>query len=353
MSESIHARLRDFTETVLTRSGALVEWPDSSEEGLALLPPQAADRLGCSEALRLSHQPDGDALCANLATDFLDRIVPLLDAEPRVGLFQLPELYLKKSDMAEPVSRAFTWHNAKVVVRDARPARVEYHTWYFLASITSEDRWEDVFPVTVNARSGAAVSLPDPLSVLDLEANPEPRHESPSTYRDAVRQANAQMEQRAAAFVARLESRLERDRKRLREYYNALLGEVDVKAHRSRKEEDREERNARRRAVDLELRRKLAELDERYAVRAELVPLVLIRLELQALAVQCEVFRKRARKMRTIYWNPLLKELGPLSCDACGASIFSVAFTNTDVMPLCAACASAGSRRIRNEPTGP
>jgi len=335
----IQGRLRDFTEALLGRAGGLVEWDAASDEGLAILPPDLATHLQCPESVRLSRQPGGEGLCANLATDFLDRVFPLLEAEPRIGLFQTPELYLKKGDMAEAIGRAFTWHNAKVVVRGAGARRVEYHTWRFLAAIVSEDRWEDIIPVTVNADSGAVVPFPDPLATLDIEPHRGQEASPASTYRRAVRQAAVLMEQRAAAFVARLEARRERDRARLREYYAALLREQSTKKHRVWTPEVKEKQEAKRRAVDLDLRRKVAELDERYAVHAELAPLLLIRVAVQALAVQCEVFRKQASRMHRICWNPLLKELEPIACDACGASTFSVAFTDGDVRPLCAACA--------------
>ncbi len=306
---------------------------------MAILPPELAAHLQCPESVRLSHEPGGEGLCANLATDFLDRVVPLLNAEPRVGLFRAPELYLKKGDMAEAIARAFTWHNAKVVVRNAGPRTVEYHTWRFLASIVSEDRWEDIIAATVNAESGALVTLADPLADPDLSPHRGQEATPASTYRAAVRRAAASMEERAAPFVARLEARRERDRARLREYYAALLREEGARKHRLWTPEAKEKLEAKRRAVELDLRRKLAELDERYAVRAELVPLLLIRVAVQALAVQCEVFRKQASRMHRIYWNPLVKELEPIACDACGASTFSVAFTDGDVRPLCAACA--------------
>ena len=340
MSDSIQPRLREFAESVLIRSGALVEWPAGSDAGLAILPPDVAAELHCTESVKLSHQPEAGSLCANLATDFLDRMVPLLNAVPQIGRFQVPELYLKKGDMNEAIGRAFTWHNAKVVARDATPEHVEYHGWCFLASLVSEDRWEDVLSVTINAASRACIRLAEPLSMVDLEPSAgdgqcEPR----STYRAAASEAGRLMERRAAPFVSRLESRLERDRRRLHDYYNALLREENARKHRTGTVEDGEKRIAKRRAVELELRRKLAELDERYAIQAELVPIILIRLKLQALAIHCEVFRKQARKMRIIYWNPLLKELEPLRCHACGRSAFSIAFTNVDVEPLCADCA--------------
>ena len=78
----------------------------------------------------------------------------------------------------------------------------------------------------------------------------------------------------SAEFVRRVEQRLERDRKRLQDYYRALSREADGSKRRAAAVPSPEEIAAKKRAVDLELRRKLAELNENYALRAELRPVV-------------------------------------------------------------------------------
>ena len=337
MSQNVQPRLREFTCRLLERRGAAVEWPDEASEGLAVLPPETAESLICLEVLPLSFQPEA-VFPVNLATDFLDRLQPLVEAEPQVGLFRIPQLYLKQSAMDEPVARAFTWLNVKVKVRQTQAVRLEYHVWYMHATLDSADRWEDVVRVSLNSSSGAEVALPDVLETGDLQP-PEAQQEPPNTYGHAAARAVAMVEERSAAFVARLESQLDRDRKRLRGYYNALLRETREKVSRTHREANPEGDEARRRVVALELRRKLAELDERYAIRVEIAPLVLIRLDCPALAVHCEVFRKQARRMHTIYWNPVLKELEPMCCRSCGVSTFSLAFTDQNVQPLCPGCA--------------
>jgi hypothetical protein len=343
MSRSVQDRLREFTCRLLERRGAAIEWPEDAAEGLAVVPPDTASALKCLEILPLSFDAEA-ALPINLATDFLDRTAPLLEAEPRAGLFQAPPLYLKQSDMAEPVARAFTWLNAKVVVRQAKPTRLEYHAWYLRAAVESADRWEEVLQVTINSRSGAEVALGDVLEMSLLqpaEASPgePPQGTPPPTERRALLLAAAAAEERAGSFVARLESQLDRDRKRLRSYYNALLREDRDRASRAASKDEPEQDESKRRAVELELRRKLAELDERYALRVEIAPLALIRLNCPALAVECEVFRKQARRIHTVYWNPILKELEPIACSACGGSTFAAAFTDDHVQPLCPRCA--------------
>ncbi|MCY3019130.1 MAG: hypothetical protein NTW87_08900 [Planctomycetota bacterium] len=333
MSADLHERLRQFTRTILERRGALVEWPEGADEGWAMLTPELSGRLGGGELLRLTHQPIEGALSANLATDFLERLAPLVEAEPRVAAVQIPEMYLKRAAMDEPVARTFAWLNAKVKVTGTEAQRVEYHEWTFRAAITSEDTWEDVITVTLNSTSGSEVALPDILALMDTQPH-TPANAASDTCASATQRAAAHVEERAAAFIGRLESRLRRDRKRLKDYYNALLRETKEGGTN----EDAEKAEAKRRVVELELRRKTSELEERYRLQVALTPLTLVRLEMPALAVQCDVFRKQARKQHTLYWNPLLTALEPMRCARCGAGAFAVAFTDDTVEPQCAAC---------------
>ena len=339
MTGDIQTRLQGFARAVLDWRGAVVEWPEDAEHGEALVPPEVAAALRCPESLTLSHQPGTADLCANLTTDFVERIGVLFEGQPAIGVFQIPAMYLKQSAMEGPLQRAFTWLNASVRFRGSAPARIEYHTWHFHASLQSDDQWEDVFAVTINAASRAEIALPDLFALESVEPNLEPVSAPPETYPRAVQRALAQVESRAAGFVARLESRLTRDRRRLRDYYQAVLRETKAKLAKSKTEEEAHKQEDLSRAVNLELRRKLLELDDRYAIAAALAPLVLVRTELPVLALECEVRRRQSHRTHTVYWNPLLKEIEPMGCHQCGASIFAVAFTDNDVAPLCSTCA--------------
>lgn len=342
MTKDIQDELHGFAVALLERCGGLVDWPSGAENGVGVLTPELADALHVGEeTIRLSLRASGGSeLRVSLAGDFLDQAQHLLESEPRIGAFRVPSLYLKRGSMEEAVRRAFTWLNAKVEVRDARTPSVEYHTWWFRASLLSEDRWETCFPVTINSASGGTVAIPDPLGLLELEPHPAPNPVDPaSTYAQAVSEARSRIQSLGGEFLGRMASRLQRDRQRLREYYNALLRETANKKPRGNAAPDPEKLEARKRAVHLELRRKLAELEERYAAEAVVEPIVLARTEMPALAVDLLVHRKQARKIHTVFWNALLKELEAIPCSRCAKGTYSVSFTNEGVEALCPACA--------------
>ncbi len=337
MTGPIADRLRTFTARLLERRGAEVDWPSGAEEGLALLPAGVARALHCLEILPLAAHP-ANALPINLTSDFLERVDPLIAAEPRIVTAQIPEAYLKRADMAAPVARAFNWLNARVRVQAAEPTRAEYHTWYFLATFDSADRWQQVVRVTVNATTHAEVQLPD-LSELDVVlCEPREAQREPATLLAAARAALTHVQADSRAFVERLESRLARDRQRLQDYYRALLRGDDRRAARRPVVPEPTQQAAKVKAVQLELRRKLAELDERYECRLELSPLALVRTDSPALAVRCQVLRRTTAGAITVFWNPATKDLEPLCCSRCGVSTFSLAFSDDKLAALCKSC---------------
>ena len=334
----IRDELQSFATTVLERRGGLVDWPAGAAEGTAIVPAEVAAALEQpGEVVSLTTEPGRRGLCVNLAADFLETAERVLAAEPRIGDFTLADLYLKRGTLDAAVQRTFGWLNAKVTMADTRATSAEYHDWWFRAAIHSEDRWETRLRTTINSASGVEIELPDPLEQWGLRPRKSAGRSPEATYEIAARRVVSRVEEAAAEFFRRMDARLAADRRRLREYYGALVREAEHKRPRGGEPPDAEKQAAKKRAVDLELRRKLAELEQRYAMEAVVEPLVLVRTELPVLAVNLLVQRRRARRTHTIYWNPLLRQLEPMACSRCGKGAFGLAFTDEEVAPLCAA----------------
>ncbi|MGE5192133.1 MAG: hypothetical protein ACM3U2_06480, partial [Deltaproteobacteria bacterium] len=335
---TVQEELREFTTQLFEQCGGLVEWR-ADGSGAAIVPPEVGRLLSQhQEELRLTERPGEPGLCVSLATDFLDAAGAVLKtAVPRVGTFHVEDRYLKRGDLQEAVDRAYTWLNARVKLLDPQPTTVEYHSWWFLVSLRSDDYWESRLSVTLNSASLAEIDLPDPLELPDLRPDSVPELAPVETYEQAVAQAQAHMKTAAAEFIRRMEGRLARDRKRLEDYYRALLRESGG-SHRRRSAPapDPAQQESKTRAVQLELRRKLGELEERYTMQARAEPIALVRTTIPALAIPIAVQRKAALQTHTIYWNSLLKQFEPLACSACGHGVFSLAFTNDEVAPVCA-----------------
>ena len=87
--------------------------------------------------------------------------------------------------------------------------------------------WEAIFRVAVNAESQAVVELPDVFQEPDLLGEePASAPDDPTTYATAIAEGKRRLIAASAEFVRRIEQRLERDRKRLQDYYRALSREA-------------------------------------------------------------------------------------------------------------------------------
>lgn len=341
--------LQAFAIELFERSGGIADWPSTSAPGSVVVPPELAAAAGLpGEEFALATSAAPGCLQVGLAGEFLEAASRVLAAAvPRDGAFRIADRYLTTRDLSEKVAQSYGWQNARVKVGAAEPALVEYHLWTLLGSMRSEDVWEGVVRVAANAENQAVVELPDLFQEPDLEGDPSLEAAAleetggPSTYPTAVLEGKRRLSAAAAEFVLRLDQRLARDRKRLQDYYRALGREADGSKRRTAVPLSKEEVAAKKRAVDLELRRKLAEVEDRYAVQAALQPLALARVRLPALVAPATVQRKQALRKYRLYWNALLKKFEPLSCSRCRSATFSATFADDTVDLLCPACAEA------------
>jgi hypothetical protein len=334
MSQAIDERLKSFAVSLLERSGGLIEWPEHLKSGFAVLPPETATLLECPENTEITAASVERGLTINLASMFLQRAQRLFPRDTSAISMKIDTLYLKKSAMDEPIARAFAFPNARVKVMGATADRVEYQFWHFAAAIESDEKWEDIISVTLNSRSKAKLDLPDPLTNLD--AHRARLDEMIPDTAAATAVAAGIAGEKAGQFIRRLEERMDRDMKRLKSYYHALLDDANDRSRRSTMQAD--QTDSRKKAVELELDRKTDELRERYTLRPALQCVALVRLDAPALAVTLNAQRRDGEKKIKVYWNAMTKTLEPLACDQCGTAIFTVHFSD-QLLPLCAACA--------------
>ena len=340
---SLDRDLQEFTIELFERGGGAADWPRPDVPGTVVISPELAKAASLpGEEFPVGTAAAAGALHVGLAGEFLDIAGHVLEvAIPHDGSFCIPERYLTSRDLTAKIGQTFGWQNARAKCSSAEPALVEYHLWTLVGSLKSEDVWEAVYHIGVNAESLAVVELPDVLHEPDLIADAHPSDaDEPATYAVAIAEGKRRLQTASAAFVSRIEQRLTRDRKRLEQYYHALAREADGPKRRAATALSPDEIAAKKRAVSLELRRKLAELTENHALRAALRPVVVARVRLPALVVPVVIQRKQAVRDYLLYWNSLSKKFEPLSCSRCRRPTFSATFTNEDVDLLCAACAA-------------
>jgi hypothetical protein len=333
-----------FAVELLQQTGAIIDWSSHASNGLVLAPPDVAKSLGQSkDSFTIGASADAD-LPLGLGTEFLPQSGRLLETYvPRVGLFTVPSVVTKKSGIAELVDATFGWQNARVRVRDVVPVVVPYHYWWFHGVFNSDDAWESVTQVCLNGHTLIPTDGIDLLHAIDLREAHTPLIDQKETVAAARCVATRNLIDAGKSFIERAEQRWDRDRRRLKDYYRALRRDLAAPNRRTKSTLSPEDVAAKERIVDLELKRKLLEIDERYAFQLTVSPTAVAEVQLSTVAVDLDVQRKSAVRPYRIYLNPTSRKFERILCDRCHTPHYRLWFTNEDVESRCEGCFHARS----------
>lgn len=339
----VQADLARFATAMIEQSGGMVDWDDDAEVATAMVPLDLAESLGQhDEAFAISMEPREDSLVLSLGGEFIDLASRTLKHfVPNVGTFTSQESPIRKTEFASAVEAAFGWQNARCRVIEGRPLLVPYHAWWFHVTLQSEETWESIVPITLNAKSGVQIDIGADLQSGSLKPSDEPVSGTDTTLHTAATIAQAKTLHDATAFFDRVDSRRKRDQKRLHDYYRAMRLETTESNRRAKVVPTKEEAAARVRVIELELQRKLAELDERYEFSAVLRPIALAEIHIPTVCIDIEIQRKAAKRIFRVYWNSILKKMEPMVCSGCHQPNWNFWFTNDTVAPFCGACHDA------------
>ncbi len=345
-------RVQQFAIKLVENSGGIVEWSPDSDQGMGIVPAAVAECLGqSSEIFALSPNLDAGGLALTIGGSFLENAGRTLKQFiPAAGLFTFPDMPVRKSDFQQSVDSCFGWQNARARVTQVNIVPLAYHSWWFQVTLRTEDAWESVLSTTINVQSSLPVELGNAIELLPY-ANCRPGLVSAElSIAAAVRSVEVLALKQSASFLTRMDQRLQADRRRLRDYYNAMLRESTQSNRRTKQAPTPTELEDRQRIVKLELQRKLSELDERFSISGDLRPIAVAELRIPSAVIELEVQRRSAKRIFHLYWNGSFRRLEPLECSQCHTGAFNFWFTNEGVEPICATCHASPEKSITEYP---
>jgi hypothetical protein len=378
----LNTSLKSFLVHLLTRHGALVETGrDSMLE--VLFPPALAQGLGVGELERFA-VPEGtqaqaaipstlgiavpDARLVNYQSELLERLGQLCIGPGAVAAAALAEpIPVKKLDVEHDIARAVALQNAVLKAYRQEPATIPYLLCHFTYAALSDERHEGMVALAVNEHTLQVVTgLAELVPELPLSAELPPdglAADVARVYTQACHAAQSRIEDDLVDFVKSMNRRLNRDVQRLTEYYGAMAQEIDTRLHKKRlaaEEQTREQ--SRRRATELELDRKIRDLQAKYALTVRVDLVGVLRLFVPVMLVSLTVMRRKWTLPLVLAWNPLLRELERVTCMGCfrpSKAIFicdeqrhavcptCFAACPTCQHPCCRACVPHGCRRCQ------
>lgn len=360
--------LPEFIAAILTSRGAMVE--KAGEEDLDVIASmELVNLLGVPEYHRLSFAGENEgknALSASYDSDYFRSLEGLFADSGRRSTVVLETPALRPERIAETLADHLPLVNAAFRLEGTEQRAISYFLIYFRFTALSDDRRDGMFSVLVNPLNASTAFLKDGLE--DLSGRIRPLAEEEEIDAAEMRKilgwghkaGVGMVREILTDFIRSAERRLNRDVKRVYEYYETLREEIDRRARKkaARGEgadipaedvaaEELEALRRKREAVEAEREWKIRDLIAKYALGIKLDPLCIIRIQATAPVFLIHIKRRLASRSFSVTYNPLLKRIDALPCESCFHPTGAYTICDDKLHIVCGGCMAPASRSGR------
>ena len=347
--------LPEVLADILTLEGALLE---RTEDGCLefVIPPSLSETLGIPEHGKLSFAYDSFdeiAISATYESEFFRSVDRLFSGRGKMAKAvyssQLPHI----EKISKWVSEKIALSNATFRLQKVENRRIAYALIFFKYVALSDEKREGIFSLLVNEQNLSTFALDGNLTTFweDLKEPEEilTRSEAISKALQAgFSAASLMVKEEFEPFIKSLERRLNRDIKRVFEYYETLKVEIQKAFEKkvflgkgSPEEQNGEVKkvlSGKLDAVEGEKRYKIQDLVSKYALNVRIEPVCIIDIETESLVFWVEIKRRLSSRAFPLTYNPLLKKVDSLPCEGCFHPRGTYYICDEKLHILCAAC---------------
>jgi len=343
----------------------------AGEEGLDVIAsPELVNLLGVPEYHRLSFGGENEgasALSASYDSDYFRSLERLFVDAGRRSTIVLETPALRPERIAETLASHLPLVNAAFRLMGTEQRAVSYFLIYFRFTALSDDRQDGMFSVLVNPLNASTAFLKGGLEDLSGRIRPPAVEEeiAAAEMRKIIgwghKAGVGMVREMLMDFIRSAERRLNRDVKRVYEYYETLKEEIDRRARRraargegaeitaqTMTEDEQETLRGKRDAVEAEREWKIRDLVAKYALGIRLDPLCIIRIQVTAPVFLIHIKRRLASRPFSVTYNPVLKRIDPLPCESCFHPTGAYTVCDDKLHIVCGGCAAAASRSGRH-----
>jgi hypothetical protein len=354
--------LPEVITDVLTHEGAVLEKRDDGSLEF-LVPPSLSSTLRVPEhgILSFSDRPSSEgAIPASYESEIFKAIEKVFTGKGRmtgaVYLSHLPNI----DKLSKWVSEKVILSNATFRLQKVEQQTVSYILMFFKHVALSDEKREGFFSLLVNKRNLATLLLGDSVGdvLADLKESDQVTVTTGGETLKAIEAgfsaASLVVREEFGPYVKSLEKRLNRDAKRVFEYYEALKAETrrafekkglsqnDAAETQNEgipsQEEARERLSGKLDAIEGEKSWKLQDLVSKYALNVRIEPVCVIDIEAQTPVFWIDIRRRLSSRAFPLIYNPFLRKMDPLPCEACFYPHGGYYICDGKLHILCASC---------------
>jgi hypothetical protein len=253
-------------------------------------------------------------------SEIFQRCETLLGEEGSLASFAVQyQGYLKQSGFDKLVAETLCPQNGLLRVGKATPAWTPYCLFNIAYTAEADEKRLGLVSTWLNGVTGVAgVDIGDALLWKSdrRSVTEEFKLEAQWLWQIAQQVAQSEIEREIAAWQNSLERKLNRDHRRIQEYYQTIISEIRAKCHKKKLEEEALGKELSRiEATESELKRKLTDLQHRYALTLTAQVHSLLVVWLQTVNIECLLIRKKSKRTVLAVYNPYTRIVEPLRCE--------------------------------------
>ena len=329
---------------MVTLIDGVAEWTDATSLEV-LLPKKIASALKVGELVTFTTSADtnSSSYFVTYNSDILERFEELLDNSGYVASYGIKyDGYLKKSGFEKLVTETLRPLNGLIRVQNAVPAITPYVLFNVNYTAEAMEKRLGMVSFWVNGITGVTgVDLGDALLwTVDRIESPSIEEGTALNYEQLLQIGSQHSEQlierELIPWRQKNQRQLQRDEKRITEYYSDMIGEIKGKIKKRNIEGEEKEREKNRiEATRMELKRKLVDLHERsrLLVTAQLHSALIVWL--QTVHINCQLIRKKQKREVVAVWNPYQKQVEPLRCEKSNNPVTNFYLTDESAQIVC------------------
>lgn len=334
--------IQTLVAKVLEKESCLVE---GSNGHLRVLFPEVLQKmLSVGEMETLVFQRENDRQDHVLpGSDFLDSLKPLIFAKGLLAAVSLPHLKPNPKNIETLLTNNLTVQNGIFRFVSCEIKQCSYLLMNFMVSAISDTKTERILTIVFNKQTDTiAQGIEEKLRDEWEHASDDLPDSGIPDISETLKKGKVVAGKLALVqfqdFLKSLNRRLNRDLKRLQEYYATIAREIEKNIMKKGCGEEGVKLGlSRLEATKIEYHRKIRDVCDRYAVEITIEPINALHIFMPAAVVQVYLQRRKNRKLYEIPLNPLSNNLESLLCSNCYQPILNF-YLCDEIHPLCPSC---------------
>lgn len=316
--------LFNFTIEFLRRNGAIVEEKNGALE--AVLPADLAKTLKMEEYSNIVFSPDEkNGALMSFDSEAFKKLPLVFNDKGRFSIISVSSPQIRVDKLKKRIVDKIIFQNAVFSVDKNEEKAISYLLAFFKFIAFSDERREGIISVLLNEfnLSSKKFKIEQLNGLTEILARPLENTERMDDEKILSALCAAPKEiarEKLEDFLQSANRRLNRDARRIHEYYHALIAEtrqfIEKKTF-GRNKKEKEQSLDKIKAIETELKWKINDLIAKYNIDIRIEPISFIRVKTVAPLFWLTIKRRKMIRLFPLTYNPLLKTFDNLPCESC------------------------------------